>query len=190
MRLSLPALLLFSSALAAVFVMGCTADTEATADGETALGDDELNAVNNKMGLRLTYDDPSGHVRATMKAKLHAGEKLVMRVRRGRLAGGAQTVLDCSQLAEAVPLSASAIKPMYVGPELDRSMLACVYTQQWVDQNIPPDVVQELSVDGADSIVDACIVRQEAVRARLQTSLQYAWDANDPHIDPALVHSR
>lgn len=203
MRFSLPALLLCSSALAGVLVTGCAADTEAPADGETALGDDELNAVNNKMGLRLTYDDPSGHVRATMKAKLHAGEKLVMRVRRGRLASGAQTVLDCSQLAEAsvLPVSpttattstttaATTAKAIYVGPELDRSMLACVYTQQWVDQNIPPDVVQELSVDGADSIVDACIVRQEAVRARLQTSLQYAWDASDPHIDPALVHSR
>ena len=180
----------FSSALAAVFVMGCTADTEATADGETALGDDELNAVNNKMGLRLTYDDPSGH-----RTRDHGGK--APRRREARDArptpparGRRATVLDCSQLAEAVPLSASAIKPMYVGPELDRSMLACVYTQQWVDQNIPPDVVQELSVDGAYSIVDACIVRQEAVRARLQTSLEYAWDANDPHIDPAFVHSR
>jgi hypothetical protein len=138
-----------------------------------------------------------------MKAKLHTGEKLVMRVRRGRLASGAQTVLDCSQLAEAIPLpatpttattssttTATSAKAIYVGPELDRSLLACVYTQQWVDQNIPADVIEQLSVDGADAIVDACIVREEAVRARLQTSLQYAWDASDPHIDPALVHSR
>ena len=200
MRLPLPALLFFSSILTAVAVAGCATDTATSADGETAIGDDELNAVNNKMGLRLTFDDASGHVRATMKAKLHTGEKLVMRVRRGRLASGLQTELDCSQLAEAIALPpkpsttsstmASSTKAIYVGPEVDRSLLACVYTQQWVDQNIPPDVIEQLSIDGADAIVDACIVREEAVRARLQTSLQYAWDTSDPHIDPALVHSR
>lgn len=73
MRFSLPGALLFMSVLAGVAsVAGCAADTAPTADSEAALGDDELNAVNNKMGLRLTYDDPSGHVRATMRLKLHS----------------------------------------------------------------------------------------------------------------------
>ena len=194
MRFSLPGALLFMSVLGGVAsVAGCATDTTPTGDSEAALGDDELNAVNNKMGLRLTYDDPSGHVRATMKLKLHTGERLVMRVRRGRLTVGGQIDLDCSQLAEALPLpppptTTTSAKPIYVGPEVDRSLLACVYNQQWIDQNISADVLEQLSVDGADTIVDACIVREEGVRARLQTSLQYAWDTSDPHIAPALVH--
>ncbi|MDB5213947.1 MAG: hypothetical protein JWO86_1874, partial [Myxococcaceae bacterium] len=165
MRPSLPALLFFSSVLACVALAGCAADTAAAPD-DAALGDDELNTVNNKMGLRLTYDDPSGHVRATMKTKLHTGEKLVMRVRRGRLTNGAQTDLDCSQLAEAILLSktitaatassttttTTTAKAIYVGPELDRSMLACVYNEQWINQNITADVLEQLSRDGADAI--------------------------------------
>jgi hypothetical protein len=211
MRFSPARALLFSrafgvlvAAFAAASVSGCASDTTAaTGDSDSALGDDELNAVNNKMGLRLTYDDPSGHVRATLKMKLHQTERLVMRVRRGRLMAGGQIDLDCAQLGDAPPFvpPASALstttsppttppttKPMYVGPEIDRSLLASVYNQQWIDQNISADVLEELSVDGTDAIVDACIVRGDGVRARLQTSLPYAWDPADPRIDPAFAH--
>jgi len=241
MRFSLVRALLFSRAfgvLVAVavgaIVSGCASDDTAaatTGDDDAALGDDELNAVNNKMGLRLTYDDPSGRVRATLKMTLHDGEHLVLRVRRGRLMAGGRIDLDCSQLADA-PLLATAVpvvtmgpttggtttgstttgstanamsttgttgttpppstpstaKPIYIGPAVDRSLLASVYNQQWIDQNISADVLEQLSVDGTDAIVDACIVRATGVRARLQTSLQYAWDPSDPRIDPALAH--
>jgi hypothetical protein len=209
MRVRLPGALLLITVLGGVLsvVAGCATDTTPTVDSESVLGDDELNAVNNKMGLRLTYDDPSSHVRATVKMKLQSGERLVMRVRRGRLMAGGQLDLDCSLLGEALPLQPLAAaqttgttsnttapqvvnaKPIYVGPPVDRSLLACVYNQQWIDQNISADVLEQLSVDGTDAIVDACIVREGAVRARLQTSLQYAWDPRDPHIDPALVHA-
>jgi len=227
MRFSQARALLFSRALgvvvavsAAVGMAGCASDTtSATGDSDSALGDDELNAVNNKMGLRLTYDDPSGHVRATLKMTLHQTERLVMRIRRGRLMAGGQIDLDCSQLAEAPPLMAASssvlgttspppsttttppstmpttpvstppsTKPIYVGPEIDSSLLASVYNQQWIDQNISADVLEELSVDGTDAIVDACIVRGDGVRARLQTSLPYAWDPSDPRLDPAFAH--
>jgi hypothetical protein len=212
MRCSLPGALLFSIVVGGVTaVAGCAAQAAPSASDQAALGDDELNAVNNKMGLRLTYDDPSGRVHATIKMTLQTGERLVLRVRRGRLTVGGQVDLDCSQLAEALPLPAPATttmmtgtttgttsnttaapmpstKPIYVGPEVDRSLLASVYNQQWIDMNISGAVLEQLSVDGADSIVDACIVRDEGVRARLQTSIQYAWDTRDPHIDPALVH--
>jgi hypothetical protein len=213
MRLSMPGTLLFLIVFGGVAsVAGCAAQAAPIAEDQAALGDDELNAVNNKMGLRLRYDDPSGRVRATIKMSLQSGERLVMRVRRGRLTVGGQVDLDCSQLAEALPLPppatttmttgtttgttgaataapAPSAKPIYVGPEVDRSLLAAVYNQQWIDQNISGDVLEQLSVDNADSIVDACIVRGEGVRARLQTSIQYAWDTSDPHIDPALVHA-
>ena len=200
------ALLFFCGVLGSVAsVTGCASDATPPGESASALGDDELNAVNNKMGLRLTYDDPSGHVRATLKLKLHTTERLVMRVRRGRLMPGGQIDLDCSQLGEAPLLAPVAMAttstaaassttsspsgtPIYVGPEVDRSLLASVYNEQWVNQNISADVLEQLSVDGTDAIVDACIVREQGVRARLQTSLQYAWDTSDPRIDPALVH--
>ena len=211
MRVSQARALLFSRALGVLVAIsgglgmaGCASDTTAaTGDSDSALGDDELNAVNNKMGLRLTYDDPSGHVRATLKMTLHDSERLVMRIRRGRLMAGGQIDLDCSQLGDAPLLvpAASALstttsppstppttKPIYVGPEIDPSLLASVYNQQWIDQNISAQVLEELSVDGTDAIVDACIVRGQGVRARLQTSIQYAWDPSDPRIDPALAH--
>lgn len=218
MRFSSVRALLFFCALAGsvASVTGCASDTTATGDSEAALGDDELDAVNDEMGLRLTYDDPSGRVRATLKMKLQAGEHLVLRLRRGRLMPGGQSDLDCFQLGEApllVPPSPStpaptgtatsdaapsttqtsspsspSTTPIYEGPEVDRSMLASVYNEQWVDQNISADVLEQLSVDGTDAIVDACIIHGEGVRARLQTSLQYAWDTSDPRIDPALAH--
>ena len=174
----------------AVGVMGCgshAADTPVS-------GDDELNATSNLMGMRLVYDDPSGHVLATVKPLLRAGEKLRMGVRRGRLVVGGQSQLDCTQLAEA-PLMApgsytasrAATSVVYQGPELDRALLASVYSQQWIDANISPAVLQQLSRDGADAIVEACIMASDAsVRMRLQTSIQDAWDASDPNTAPAL----
>jgi hypothetical protein len=200
MPLSFRSSLLLAGALAAsITVLGaCSAPSDSSADDEIALGDDELNTTNNKMGLRLRYDEPTGRVRATLKTKLKTGEKLRMRVRRGRLSNGAQTALDCSQLADAVPLAVpltttTASKPVYEGPELDRSLLACVYTQQWIDGNLSAPVIEQLSRDGADAIVDACIVpdaRDIPPRARLQTSLQYAWDTSDPNVNPLLVQNR
>jgi hypothetical protein len=194
MRFSLPAALLFAGALATsgLAVSGCSASPdEPDADDQAALGDDELNAVNNKMGLRLVYDAPTTRVRATLKAKLQTGERLMLRVRRGRIAVEAMSSVDCSQLAIATPLVPTprvTSKTVYVGPEMDPTLLVNVYKQEWIDQNISAQTIERLSRDGADAIVDACIVREEAVRARLQTSLQYAWDTTDPHIAPALVH--
>jgi hypothetical protein len=185
--------LLLAGALGAsvAVLASCSAPSDSAGD-DVAFGDDELNTTNNKMGLRLRYDEPTGRVHATLKTKLRAGENLRMRVRRGRLSNGA--TLDCGQLADA-PLmpTAPATKPVYEGPELERSLLACVYTQQWIDGNLTPPVIEQLSRDGADAIVDACIVRDALdlpPRARLQTSLQYAWDTADPNLNPLLVRNR
>jgi hypothetical protein len=174
-------------------LVGCAAQT--SSDG-AASGDEDLTSATNPMGLRLVYDDPSGRVTATVKIKPRAGERLVMRIRRGRLSAvDAQTPLDCSPLAEALPIArptyailTSTARTVYQGPEVDRSVLASVYSQPWIDAHIAPDMMERLSREGADAIVEACIVDldKEHARVRVQTSIQDVWDAADPNASPAL----
>ena len=192
MRFSIPSSLLGVAALAALAASGaalanCSAPP--ADDDDAALSDDEINGANNKIGLKLVYDDASGRVQATLQKKLRAGEKLLMRVRRGRLSMDSQRELDCAVLTEAPPLPPreySGTKIVYSGPEVDRSLLASVYTQEWIDGNITPQMIDRLSREGADAIVEACIVKDEKVRARLQTSIQYAWDEADPNASDTL----
>jgi len=191
MRLSWWSALLCSASIAAGVgaLAACGPTEDEPASAETS--DDEITGANNKMGLRLVYDDASGRVRATVKQKLRAGEKLVMRVRRGRLSATSQTELDCAALADAPPLppreDVRSRKIVYDGPEVDRSLLASVYTQEWIDGNITPAMLERLSREGADAIVEACIVKDGQPRARLQTSLPYAWDTKDPNAAPTLA---
>lgn len=196
MRSSLSAaLLLLGAMVASSFgLAGCNGPSdEAQADDDVAIGDDELNAVNNKMGLKLVYDTASSHVRATLKAKLQPGERLMLRVRRGRIAVNAMSDLDCSQLTVASPLVATpnvTRNTVYVGPEMDPTLLVNVYKQEWVDQNVSAQELERLGRDGSDAIVDACITSDRAIRARLQTSLAYAWDAGDPNASAQIAHLR
>ena len=192
--LSVALLLLGAMVTSSLALAGCGASTdEPEADDQAALGDDELNAVNNRMGLRLVYDAPTNHVRATLKAKLQPGERLMLRVRRGRIVLNAMNSLDCSQLTIATPLVASPYvtrNTVYVGPEMDPVLLVNVYKQEWIDQNMSAAELDRLSRDGADAIVDACIVADRGIRARLQTSLAYAWDAGDPNASAQIVNLR
>jgi hypothetical protein len=64
-------------------------------------------------------------------------------------------------------------------------LLATVYDEAWIAKNITPAMLEELSQDGADSIVEACILRSDgALRAKVQTSAVYVWDESDPHLAP------
>ena len=193
MRSTLSAAIVFLGAIL-MNSLGCAAASDdAHADDQAALGDDELNAVNNRMGLRLAYDTSSTHVRATLKAKLQPGEKLMLRVRRGRIAVNAINDLDCSQLTLATPLVASTYvtrNTVYVGPEIDPTLLVNVYKQEWIDANMNAQALDRLSREGADAIVDACIIGDRGIRARLQTSLAYAWDAADPNASAQIVNLR
>ena len=196
MRPSLSAALLLLGAIvtSSLGFAGCAAASdEAQPDDQTSIGDDELNAVNNRMGLRLVYDAPSNHVRATLKAKLKPGERLMLRVRRGRIAVNAMNDLDCSQLTVATPLVASPYvtrNTVYVGPEIDPTLLVNVYKQEWIDQNMSAQALDRLSREGADAIVDACIIGDRGIRGRLQTSIAYAWDAADPNASAQIVNLR
>ncbi len=192
--LSTALLVLGAIATSSLGLAGCAAASDdAQADDQAALGDDELNAVNNRMGLRLAYDASSSHVRATLKAKLQPGERLMLRVRRGRIAVNAMNDLDCGQLTLATPLVAATYvtrNTVYVGPEIDPTLLVNVYKQEWIDANMNAQTLDRLSRDGADAIVDACIIGDRGVRARLQTSLAHAWDAADPNASAQIVNLR
>ncbi|MBX3188757.1 MAG: hypothetical protein KF819_17195 [Labilithrix sp.] len=186
MRLSVSAALLLIAGTAAggAALVNCSA-----AEEEPALSDEEINGANNAMGLRLVYDEATGRVNATVRSRIRATDKLVLRVRRGRLSMDSQRELDCSELPEAphlAPREDAPTKFVYQGPEVDRSLLASVYTQEWIDGNITPQMIERLSREGADAIVEACILRDGAARARLQTSLQYAWDQADPNLSSGI----
>src|SRR5690242_13690851 len=96
-----------SSLLALVALGACAALPNCSAppeDGGEDLAQQEITGANNGMGLRLTYDETSGTVRATVRTRLRASEKLRLRVRRGRLSIDSQLRLDCNELPEAPPL--------------------------------------------------------------------------------------
>jgi len=185
-------LLFLAPLLTACLAVGCSSNGGNSPDDFAQPTEDELTSSTNKMGLRLVFDEPTGHVRATVRSRMRADEKLVMRVRRGRLVNGAQALLDCTQLADAPPLPLRTYsKVVYDGPEVDRAVLASVYSQEWIDQNISAAMIDRLSREGADAIVEACIVNAQDARIRVQTSIQDAWDGADPHAAPALrAHNR
>lgn len=174
-------LLLVGAIASGCALANCASESD-DAEDEIYGSEDDITGANNRMGLKLVYDEDSHHVRATFKRKLRAGEKVRLRVRRGRLSIDSQRELDCSQLPEApaLPLEEGVTKITYDGPEVDPSLLASVYTEEWVMGNITPQMLDRLAREGADSIVEACIVKENTVRARLQTSIQYAWDQGDP----------
>ena len=193
MRFSIYSMLLLVAAVAAggVAVAGCSSPAP-NEEEEPALTDDELNG---RIGLKLVYDEPTSRLHATLRSKLRASEKLLMRVRRGRLSGGSEALVDCSQLSDAPPLpppatatTTTGTKVVYAGPEVERELLVNVYSQQWIDANISAQMIDRLSREGADSIVEACVVNTRGVRSRLQTSLQTAWDASDPNAAPTLAN--
>jgi hypothetical protein len=145
------------------------------------------------MGLRLAYDEPSSTVRATVKTRLRAGEQLRLRARRGRLSSGPLRELDCAALPEAPAMppaeaatasatGAARSKVVYQGPLIEPSLLATVYGEDWIRENITPAMLDALAREGADSIVEACIMKGDHVRTRVQTSVAYAWDETDPNV--------
>ena len=123
-------LLLVGAIASGCALANCASESD-DAEDEVYGSEDDITGANNRMGLKLVYDEDSHHVRATFKRKLRAGEKLRLRVRRGRLSLDSQRELDCSQLPEApaLPLEEGATKVTYDGPEVDPSLLASVYTE-------------------------------------------------------------
>lgn len=187
-------------------MFNCSANDAAE---EVSASDSAVTGIGNQLGLRLIYDQMSSTVRATVRQPLASGDQLRLQVRRGRLSAQSQLELDCGRLAPApaVPvvvshagaassLTASAQQPpvvSYQGPVVDPSLLATVYDEQWILNHVTPKMLEELQTQGADSIVEACVMSGSTIKARVQTSIAYAWDQADPllafHATPSSVES-
>ena len=176
---------LFGTIAALVVVSGCATQGCATqpGGGTDARAEEELTA-NNAMGLRLVYDEGSQRLRATLERRLADGESLRLAARHGRLAADAAGDVDCAALplAPALPAAEADAAVVYEGPEIAPSLLANVYEPAWIIGRIAAPLLDRLAREGADSIVEACIVDEatQSVTSTLQTSIQCAWDERDP----------
>jgi hypothetical protein len=152
---------------------------------EEAFTEDQVTGVNNKLGLGLRYDDKTRTVQATLSGNLHDGEKLYVRVKRGKLTLTSQKDVDCAALAaETRPLSDSGEreltgKVVYRGPQVDRALfdLVRVYDDpRWATGDVPAAVKADIAAHGPDPIVEACLMKGTKVHAKMATNLAYAWD--------------
>lgn len=170
-------------------VVGCASRDAIDDDAES--GEEDLTGATNALGLRLVYDEGSGHVNATLRRKLKAGEALKLAVRRGRLSTDGADV-DCMHLPDTTPLPPpeGSRKVVYQGPEIDPVVLANVYEQEWILRSVTPPLLDRLAREGADSIVEACIVKPDLVRAKMKTSIECAWDERDPNAADFLMQRR
>jgi len=150
---------------------------------DEALSEDQVTGVNNALGLGLRYDDKSGRVHATLKTPLKDGEKLFVRVRRGKMQLDTQKTLKCEELAQARPLAGGEReltgKIVFQGPKVDKSIFDLVHLYEdpnWATGDVPQSVKDDIKQYGPDPIVEACVMKGDKVRARLATNLAYAWD--------------
>ncbi len=159
------------------------------ADDEDAdLSEDQITGVNNALGLGLRYDEKTGQVQATLNGGLGDGEKLFIRVRRGKMTIDGQKELDCSGLTQVHPLAGpghqeATGKVVYQGPKVDKSIFDLVHLYEdpnWATGAVPQSLKDDIKKNGPDPIVEACIVKSDKkgdkVRAKLQTNLAYASD--------------
>ena len=141
-------------------------------------------ASTTRLGLGLRYVEKSGTVQATLSGGLKDGEKLYIRVRRGKMTLTSQKDLDCSALAQARPLAGSGERELtgkivYQGPKVDKSIfdLAKLYDDaRWATGDVPQSVKDDVAKYGPDPIVEACVMAGDKVHAKLATNLAYAWD--------------
>ncbi|CAN5854367.1 hypothetical protein BH11MYX4_BH11MYX4_26480 [soil metagenome] len=176
---SLMALLLsVAGAATAAALVNCAAPEEE----ETAPTDGAVTGVNNALGLGLRFDEKTSTVQATIKKNLEPGERLFVRVRRGKLSLTSQKELNCADLTEAGPLRSTGAaeltgKTVYQGPKVDPGVFALVHLfddARWASGQVT--AAQLADAKTPDPIVEACIMKGSKVRAKLQTNLAYAWD--------------
>ena len=160
---------------------------------EESPSEDAITGVNNTLGLGLRYDEKTGTVHASLNTPLQEGQKLYVRVRRGKLEikekdGKALTPsqqVDCSTLSQARPIEGSGDKELngkvvYQGPKVDKSLfdLVNLYNEGWADDTVPRAEKDEVKRLGPTPIVEACIMKNGKPAAKLATNLAYAWDQN------------
>lgn len=144
--------------------------------------DEVVSGVHNKLGLALRFDEKTHVVQATLAQPLDDGEQLYVRIRAGKMTLDSEKNLDCKSLTLAKPVRSGGSreltgKVVYVGPKVDPAIfaLAELYSDaRWATGEVPA-ATHDLG-KMPDPIVEACVMRGDAVRAKLQVNLAYAWD--------------
>src|SRR5688572_4025311 len=179
---SLVLMLALTGAATAPF-FACAAPEESE---DEELSEDAVTGAGNPLGLRLTYDRETNRVSATLKDSLKSGEKLRLRVRRGAATLTSQKELKCDDVpltqAEQSRDLANVGKIIYrTKQSIDQGMLDLlkVYDDhRWQsDPAWAAERTREINAAGGPKVlVEACITNGDKVRAKLQTTLEYAWD--------------
>jgi hypothetical protein len=180
---SLLLLLSLSAATSAAMLVNCAPAVDEEEEEPTS--EDAITGVNNVLGLALVYDSETSKVKATLKKPLGTGDRLFIRVRRGVIEHDSQAKLDCSQLAEAAPITKGDAlvngKTVYEGPSVSKELvdLLSIYNdERWYGGKETPEMRAEIE-KGPDAIVEACVLHGDKVRAKLLTNLAYAWDRGE-----------
>ena len=169
-----------AAAASSAVLVNCAAPEE-----EEDASEDAVTGVNNTLGLGLVYDSTTSKVKATLKKPLGTGEKLFIRVRRGTITHESQKDLDCGELTEAPPVTKgdalSNGKAIYEGPSVSKELvdlLSLYNDERWYGGNETAEMRAEVE-KGPDAIVEACVLHDGKVRAKLLTNLAYAWDRGE-----------
>jgi hypothetical protein len=180
---------------AAGALLNCASESSAEHEDSAAGAQSVSAGIPNTIGLRLTYDLPSSTLHGTVKQGLQPGEILRFNVRRGRLSAQDPNDLDCTKLPITPPMDATQTdatvlqagfgafdspSTVYQGPEIDPSLLATIYPPAWIFAHVSAQGLQQLETQGADSIAEACIMKNGVVTGKVQTTVANAWDNNDP----------
>jgi len=184
------------AAVAPFVISACSAPADPSGDDDSS--EDAVTGVNNPLGLRLTYDSTTKSVSATLKQQLQSGEQLRVRVRRGAATLTSQRDLKCEDIPRARATASHDIanlgKIVYrTDAKIDDSMLSLlkVYDDhRWQsDPQWAAARTREINAAGGPKVlVEACITNGDKVRAKLQTTLEYAWDQGDK--DDRLTNSQ
>jgi hypothetical protein len=145
---------------------------------DQALSEDDIG-VNNASGLGLRFDESSGSIQATLKRSLDEGERLVVRIRGGKITSRSQADLNCGELIETEVLGRDASgKVAFQGPKVERAMfeLLKLYNDpRWATLDVSSAQL-ETARKTPDAMVEACLVKNGKPRAKLVTHLAYAFD--------------
>ena len=176
----------------AAFAVNC-----GTSNAE-AISDDDLLGVNNALGLGVlvqhaaTSTEP-GKVLTTLNPRdpsyaLRGSDKLVVRIRQGKITETSQKELNCDDVAvNGVTITSNDVatktgsgKTVYQkGPEVTAEILKVLHLfddPAWADGTESAEK-KAIAAKGVDPIVEACVVGSDGKpRAKLQTNLAYAWD--------------
>jgi cytochrome c553 len=168
-------LIALAAATALPFLVHCNSTAE-----EAEASEDDVVGVSNALGLGVRYNQKTGTLQATLKQPLAEGETLKVRLRAGKITETSQKQLDCSELPAIGDRSAPAFegaKVVYQGGTVDAhlfELLKLYDDPNWATGDV--SAAQKERAKNPDPIVEACVVKGNVVKGKIQVNLAYAFD--------------